>query len=74
MKSPVLVGLDGSGVGMRCPTQGWLVEMNSPILVGLDVLDIGMHYFGEENELTWYKEGKLWPSCAQVFYDWDCWE
>ena len=42
---PILVGLDGSSVGTRCPTEGWLKEMNSPILVGLDV--------GHRNALPW---------------------
>jgi hypothetical protein len=31
---------------MRCPTQGWLAEMNSQILVGIDVL-------GNMNTLPW---------------------
>ena len=52
MLSPILVGLDGTGVGSRCPSRWLLVEMNSPILVGLEVLGVESHCLGEENELT----------------------
>jgi len=56
MNSLILVGLDGSGVGTCCPTQGWLAEMNSLSLVGLDVFDGGTRCPGEENKVTWFEE------------------
>jgi hypothetical protein len=47
--SPILVGLDGTGVGSRCPLRRLLVETNSPILVGLEGLGIGSRCLEEEN-------------------------
>jgi hypothetical protein len=47
--SPILVGLDGTGVGSRCPLRRLLVEINSPILVGLEFLGVGSRCLGEKN-------------------------
>jgi hypothetical protein len=43
------------GVGMNCPTRGWLEETNSWILVGLDDLGIRTRCLEEKNELTWFE-------------------
>jgi hypothetical protein len=50
--SLILVSLDGSGIGTRCPSRQLLAEMNSLILVGLEVLVVESRCLGEENKLT----------------------
>ena len=70
--SLILVGLDGTGIGSRCPLRPLLVDTNSPILVGLEVLGIRSHCLGDENYLTWYNEKTtVAVTCTGVFNGWD---